>query len=198
MGAGSSGCRTVGGRAASLASALVALGLLGVGARVAWEAFRPVAPPSALLTVAHRGVEWQAQLGVAGHSALAPGLVQAGSQAAQFAQYLTARAKGAAGVTLLSSRVVALSVAKTAWTGTGGYVEFRVVDRRWFSGNASGAPVPETARGLVTLYVRETHPGSFRVTGLAYLPALPGAGSRLTPSLYPDYFTSDGYNPLGG
>ncbi len=198
MGASFSGWRTIGGRAAALAAAVVALCLLAVGARVAWEAFRPVAPPSALLAVAHRGVEWQAQLGVAGHSALAPGLVEDGTQAARFAQYLTARAKGASGVTLLSSRLVALSVAKAAWTGTGGYVEFRVVDRRWFSLGASGAPVPQTARDLVTLYVREVHPGSFRVTGLAYLPALPGAGSRLAPSLYPDYFTSDGHNPLGG
>ncbi|MDA8198446.1 MAG: hypothetical protein M0Z54_03295 [Thermaerobacter sp.] len=198
MGASFSGWRTVAGRVASLAAAVVALSLLGVGARVAWEAFRPVTPPRALLAVASRGVEWQARLGVAGHSARASGLVQEGSQAAQFAQYLTARARGASGVTMLSSRLVALSVAKTAWTGTGGYVEFRVVDQRWFSLGASGAPVPETARGLVTVYVQEVKPGSLRVTGLAYLPALPGAGSRLAPSLYPDYFTSDGHNPLGG
>lgn len=198
MGQASSGWRTVSGRAASLAAAVVALGLLGVGARVAWEAFRPAASPSALLAVAHRGVVWQAQLGVAGHPTVVPGLVQAGSQAAHFAQYLTTRARGAPGLTVLSSRIVAISVAKTAWAGTGGYAEFRVVDQRWFSLGAVGAPVLQTAPALVTIYVREVRPGSFRVTGLAYLPALAGAGTNLSPSLYPDYFTSDGYNPLGG
>ncbi len=198
MGAGSSGWRAVGGRAGSLVAAALCLGLLAAGARVAWEAFRPPMPPRAFLPVAERALAWQAQLGVAGESAQAPGLVEPGSQAAQFASYLTAEAKAASGLTMLSSRLVAVSVTKTAWTGRRGYAEFRVVDRRWFAWAGASTPVPETARGLVTLYVHEVRPGILRVTGLAYLPALAGAGSRLAPSLYPDYFTSDGNNPLGG
>lgn len=195
---GSRGWRAVSTRAASIVAAAVALGMLGVGAAVAWQAFRPATPFPRLSAVASRGLVWQSQLGVAGDTPRAPGLVQSGSQAANFAKYLTARARGIPGLTMLSSSLMSVSVVRAAWTAAGGYEEFRVVDRRWFSVGTAGAQVSQSTRGLVTIYVREVRPGSLRVTGLAYLPAIVSPGSRRAPSLYPDYFTSDGNNPLGG
>lgn len=185
-------------RGASALAALVLLGLLAGGGALAWTVLRPASPPPQVSATAHQALLWQAQLGVAGHAAAPPaGLVAPHSQAAHFSRYLASLAASVPGLRLLASRLVAVQAVHTVWAAGAGYTQFRVVDRRWFASAGQSTPISVISRGMVTIYLRQT-PGGVAVIGLAYLPALAGAGSPAHPAYYPDTVTSDGYNPLGG
>jgi hypothetical protein len=182
----------------TLSALFAVLLIVAVGADVAWKMVRPAASPVAALAVARDGLWWQAQLGVSATASQPPPFVAPQSQAAQWARYVAALAREHAQPRIVSSRLASVSLASQAWSADAGYVRFRVADRRWFIVKHHRAPVPEVFRGVVTIYLRQDRHRRWMVSGIAYLPDLAGVGSPSQPSLYPDWFTTAGNNPLGG
>lgn len=171
---------------------------VAAGAVVAWAIVRPPAPHVAALAVAREGLVWQAQLGVSSAATQPPPFVARQSQAAKWARYVAALAHEHDSPRIISSRLASVSLTSQAWSGDTGYARFRVADRRWYIVKPHREPVPDVLRSVVTIYLRQDRRGRWLVTGVAYLPNLAGVGSPSQPSLYPDWFTTAGNNPLGG